>query len=166
MNMKRTGLALSVVTILAVSTPMFAATATANLPINATVAANCTISTVGVNFGAYDPIGVNAAANLDQTGTVTVTCTKGSGLSIDLGLGANASGATRRMNDGSGNFMTYELYSDNGRTTVWGSGASGLAIAAAPSKAARNYTVYGRVPSGQDVSAGNYSDTVVATINY
>ena len=164
--MKRTVLILTTLTALMVSASSFAATATANLPINASVNANCTISTVGVNFGVYDPIGVNAAANLDQTGTVTVTCTKGSGLSIDLGLGANASGAIRRMNDGSGNMMTYELYSDNGRTTVWGSGASGLAIAAAPSKVARSYTVYGRVPSAQDVSAGNYSDTVVATINY
>src|SRR5712691_1136728 len=142
-TMKRSVLSLAALITLALSTPMFAATATASLPINASVAANCSISTSAVNFGSYDPIGANAAANLDATGTVTVTCTKGAGLSIDLGLGANASGATRRVNDGGTNYMNYELYSDAGRTTVWGSGASGLAIAVAPSKAARGFTVYG-----------------------
>jgi spore coat protein U-like protein len=35
-----------------------------------------------------------------------------------------------------------------------------------PSKTARNFTVYGRVPSNQDVAAGSYSDTVVATVNF
>src|SRR5207245_7233418 len=124
--MKRSVLSLAVLTAFVVSAPVFAATATANLPINASVAANCSISTSAVNFGNYDPIGANAAVNLDATGTVTVTCTKGAGLSIDLGLGANASGATRRVNDGGINYMNYELYSDAGRTTVWGSGASGL----------------------------------------
>ena len=162
--MKRTILTLATVALIA--TPTFAATQTANLPINATVVANCTISTAAVNFGNYDPIGVNAAANLDSTGTVTVTCTKGAGLRIDLGLGANASGAVRRMNDGGTNYLNYELYTTNSRTTVWGTGAAGLAIAPAPDKNARNYTVYGRVPSGQDAAVGSYTDTVVATINY
>ena len=34
------------------------------------------------------------------------------------------------------------------------------------SKAATNLTVYGRVPSGQDANVGNYSDSVVATIDF
>ena len=32
-------------------------------------------------------------------------------------------------------------------------------------EAARNFTVYGSVTSNQDISAGNYGDTVVATVN-
>jgi spore coat protein U-like protein len=71
------------------------------------------------------------------------------------------------MSAGGGNFLTYELYQDAGRTTVWGNGGAGLlSPAAAPSKAARNFTVYGRVTSNQDVVAGSYSDTVVATVNF
>jgi spore coat protein U-like protein len=41
-----------------------------------------------------------------------------------------------------------------------------MTIAAAPSKAARTFTVYGQVPAGQDVGAAAYTDTVLATINF
>lgn len=144
-----------------------AATATANLGVSATVTNNCTISTAALAFGAYDPVAANASADLDGTGTVTVACTKGSTATIGLGLGGNASGTTRRMTDGSSNYLTYELYQDAGRTTVWGTAGPGLlSPVAAPSKAARDFTVYGRVTSNQDVPAGSYNDTVVATVNF
>ena len=118
---------------------------------------------VPVDFIDYDPL---AAGNDDDgVGTVTVRCTRGSGLRIDLGNGANFSG-TRRMTNGT-DFLGYALYTDAGRATAWGSGAgSGLAIAPAANFAAQNYSVYGRIPAGQDVSVGVYNDTVVATINY
>jgi spore coat protein U-like protein len=152
--------------VLGMAAPTFAQTATANLSVSATVAKNCSITTTAVAFGAYDPIVTNAVAPLDGTGSVVVTCTKGAGTRIDLGLGANASGTTRRM-AGGGDFLTYELYQTTARTTVWGSGAAaGLTIPVAPSKAARTFTVYGRVPGGQDVTATSYADTVVATINF
>jgi len=146
---------------------MNAATATANLGVSATVTNNCTISTVALAFGSYDPVVANASANLDGTGTVVVTCTKGSTATIGLGLGSNAAASVRRMTDGSSNYLTYELYQDSGRSTVWGnSGAGLLSPVAAPSKAARNFTVYGRVASNQDVPAGTFNDTVVATVNF
>ncbi len=152
--------------VLASATPALAQTAATNLAVSATVAKNCSITTTAVAFGSYDPIVANASTALDGTGTVVVTCTKGAGTRIDLGLGGNASGSTRRMSGGI-DFLTYELYQNTGRTTVWGSGAAaGQTIAAAPSKAARTFTVYGRVTAGQDVAAGSYNDTVVATINF
>jgi spore coat protein U-like protein len=144
-----------------------AATATANLGVSATVTNNCTISTAALAFGSYDPVGTHASTNLDGTGTVIVACTKGAVATVGLGLGSNASGSTRRMTDGASEFLTYELYQDAGRTTVWGNSGAGLySPGAAPSKAARNFTVYGRVASNQDVAAGSYSDTVVATVNF
>jgi spore coat protein U-like protein len=68
------------------------------------------------------------------------------------------------MTDGAGtpSFMNYELYSNGGRTTVWGT----YNITPAPDLTPRVYTVYGRVAAGQDVAIGNYTDTVVASINY
>jgi spore coat protein U-like protein len=149
------------------SAPASAATATANLGVSATVTNNCTISTSAVAFGSYDPVVAHASANLDGTGTVTVACTKGATSTVGLALGSNASGSTRRMRDGGTNYLTYELYQDSGRTTVWGNSGAGLYNpGAAPSKTARNFTVYGRVPSNQDVPAGSYNDTVVATVNF
>jgi spore coat protein U-like protein len=151
---------------LGLAAPAFAQTATANLTVSATVNANCSITTSAVAFGTYDPVVTHAASPLDGTGSVVVTCTKGAGTRIDLGLGGNASGSVRRM-AGGGDFLSYELYTDSGRSTVWGAGAgSGQTIAAAPNKNPRTFTVYGRVAAGQDVSAASYSDTVVATINF
>ena len=93
--------------------------------------------------------------------------TKGAAPSIALALGGNASGSSRRLSDGAGNYLTYELYQEAARSTVWGTtGGAVLTAAAAPSKAARNFTVYGRVAGNQDVPSGNYADTVVATVNF
>jgi spore coat protein U-like protein len=148
--------------------PAMAQTVTANLAVGVTVAKNCSISTTAVAFGSYDPIAANATTPLDGTGTVVVNCTKRAGTRIELGLGANASGATRRMK-GATDFLTYQLYRNAARTTVWGSGAGGSGgrhIAAAPSRAPRTFVVYGRIAAGQDVGAASYNDTVVATINF
>ncbi len=163
--MKRSVLSLVALSVVVIATPVFAATKNADLPVTAAVVGNCTISTSAVAFGNYDPVSANAATDLDATGSVTVTCTRGAGLSIDLGLGLNAAGAVRRMANGA-NRMNYELYSDNGYATVWGTGAAGLTIVGAPDITPRVYTVYGRIAAGQDVATGNYADTVVATINY
>jgi spore coat protein U-like protein len=151
----------------AFGTSASAATATANLGVSATVTNNCTISTAALAFGSYDPVVAHASTNLDGTGTVIVACTKGATATIGLGLGSNASGTVRRMKDGGTNYIAYELYQDSGRSTVWGTaGGALLSPGAAPSKTARNFTVYGRVASNQDVPAGSYNDTVVATVNF
>jgi spore coat protein U-like protein len=147
---------------------LMAASQTANLPVNVAVAANCSITTVGVTFSAdYDPVSLHASSPDDGTGTVTVTCTKGAGSTIALNYGANASGTQPRMKGpgASGSeYINYTLYSDSGRTTAWN--GTTYTIGAAPSKVARSYTVYARIPGGQDISQGAYSDTVVATVNF
>jgi spore coat protein U-like protein len=153
--------------IAALSAQNDAATASASLNVNATVANNCTISTSALAFGVYDPLVANASTNLDGTGTITIACTKGATSTIALNLGSNASGSSRRMTDGSSNYLTYEMYQDSTRSTVWGSsGAAQFTPPAAPSKTARNFIVYGRIPSSQDIPAGNYVDTVTATVNF
>ena len=143
-----------------------AATATADLAVSATVTNNCSISTAALAFGPYDPVVANASTNLDGTGRVTIACTKGATATVGLGSGSNSSGSARRLSDGNSNFLSYELYSDSGRSTVWNSGSGVLSPAPAPSKTARDFTVYGRIVANQDVPAGSYSDTVVATVNF
>ncbi len=145
---------------------VYAGSATSSLSVSATVASNCTISTSALSFGSYDPIVANATANLDGTGTVTITCTKGAVTTVGLDLGGNASGTTRRMASGTER-LSYELYKDSSRSSVWGNSGTDLNdTGTAPSKAARAFTVYGRIPSAQDVAAGSYSDTVTATVNF
>ncbi|HEX4338375.1 MAG TPA: spore coat U domain-containing protein [Polyangiaceae bacterium] len=148
-----------------------AGTNTANLSVTATVSANCSISTTALAFGAYDPVTANASSPLDGTGGVSVNCTSGSAATVTLGQGSNANtGSTdiiplRRMADASTHRLSYFLFSDSGRTTVWGNTiATGVAQTGTGSVVA--LTVYGRVTAGQNVAAGSYADTVVATVTF
>jgi spore coat protein U-like protein len=150
-----------------------AASATANLSVTATVNTTCTIATTPVAFGTYDPY---AGAALNGTGTVAIACTKGTpNITVGLGLGNFSSGSIRQMDDGAGNRLAYELYKPAtdlvgaacAYTTVWGTAAgTTLAPVTAPGKAARTYNVCGQMAAGQDPTAGSYSDTVQATINF
>ena len=139
----------------------------ASLTVTANVTKNCTITTAPVNFGNYDSVAANATAPLDGIGTVTVTCTKGAPAKVGLSVGSNAQGTTRRMAGGTAAYLTYELYRDNARATVWGDTAdTALDVPAAPDRNPRAFTVYGRVAAAQDASVGSYTDTVVATVNF
>jgi spore coat protein U-like protein len=148
-----------------------AATAQQNLSVTASVTANCTITTAPVAFGAYDPVATNASTALDGSGTVNVTCTSGANTTVTLGQGVNAdSGSSdaapaRRLSDGGTNFLTYSLFQDTGRSTIWGN-TSGTGVANTGTGTQVALTVYGAVAAGQNVPAGSYSDTVVATVTF
>lgn len=144
---------------------------TAALTVSTTVSANCTIATSALAFGVYDPIVANSASDLDGTGTVSVTCTNGSAASVTLGQGANAAGGStddvplRQMNDGGVNNIAYFLYSDVGRTAVWGN-TTNSDLDHTGTGASTDLTVYGRITGGQNVPAAAYTDTVVATVTF
>lgn len=163
--------------VLAAASPALAGTATANVGISANIANVCTITTGAVAFGAYDPIVVNAASPLNASGTVTITCTKGAATTVSLGLGNNPAGSVRKMKDAGSDLLIYELYQPPNTTpgtacsyaspTVWGTaGVNLFTPAAAPDKNARTYNICGQVAGGQDLPAGSYADTVLATVNF
>ena len=52
---------------------------------------------------------------------------------------------------------------DPARTVVWGDGTDGSSLFAAPEGNVQAL-VYARIPAGQDVAAGAYTDTLVVTI--
>lgn len=140
----------------------------ANLTVRTKIVNSCTISTAPVVFTDYNPL---SATPNDADGSVIITCTKGAVTPIGLNLGANNPGGTstvRRMTDGT-NFLPYELYKDAGRASgeIWGNaGAARFTPVAAPNTTARTFGVYGRIEAGQDQPAGDYVDTVVATVNF
>ena len=76
---------------------------------------------------------------------------------LDAGQNAaNAVGTTRAMQVAGPDYLSYELYQDAGRSTLWGnSGGSLFTPAAAPNKNPRTFTIYGRVPAGQSSTIGN-----------
>lgn len=146
----------------------YAATNTSNMSVSATVAANCSISAGALSFGTYDTV---SAAAVDGTATISTTCTSGSAATVTLGQGLNAATTStdaaplRQMKAGT-DVMAYQLYSESGRTTVWGNTtATGKATTGTGSNV--DVTVYGRITAGQNtLPAGSYTDTVVATITF
>jgi spore coat protein U-like protein len=169
--MRRSVLIVLTISLLAATSAFAGTAATANTNnITVSVAARCTINAFSLAFGAYD---VFSASPLDQTSTVTINCTKGTSGVVSFDLGVNASGAVRRMKDtGAGtNFLTYEIYRDATRTTVWNA-VNTVTLGPSVSKnTAMTATAYGRIVNGQDVQAGagaglNYQDTIVATVTF
>ena len=150
----------------AFATPALAGTTSSTLNVDATVTANCTVSTSAIAFGNVNPI---SGANVDATGGISVTCTNGTSWTAAAGVGSGtgASFAARRMSDGS-NLLSYNIYTDSGRTTVWGDGTGSTAtIGNTGSGSAQAVTIYGRVASGQtSVPPGDYDDTVSVTVTY
>lgn len=136
---------------------------------------SCTASANGVVFGIYNPLN---AAPLNSNGLVAVTCTLLSGaattvnMTVALSAGSSGSFAARTMRNGA-QILNYNLYWSTAYAQVWGDGTGGSFYGVAtlqltpgnPTQAATGVT-YGRVVALQDVGAGNYTDTIVVTVNY
>ncbi len=149
----------------ALSPAAFAATANSNMGVSGSVANNCTISAGALSFGAYNTLAVTAQ---DGTATLSVACTTGASAPIALGFGVNGTTTQRKLTDGAAtpNLLSYDLYTDAAHTAVWGNTAGTNDRAYTGTGAADTVTVYGRIPAGQNVPAGSYTDTVQATITF
>ena len=156
---------------LCAATPFSAAlaTTTSNSFVARIVLENaCDVTTTApteLNFGTRGVLN----ANFDQTSTISVTCTSGAAYNIGLDAGVNESTlddvTTRRMANGS-NYVSYNIYSNSGRSAVWGNTVSTNTVAGTGSGSAQALTVYGRVPSQATPAAGTYTDTVTVTVTY
>lgn len=142
--------------------PVFCVLVTANAH-----AFSCTISTTPVNFGTYD---VFATVPVDSTGSVTVDCKNPEKKPLPVMVSINQGGAgsftPRQMISPLGDRLAYYLFVDASRTRIWGDGTGGSAtLTATVSKnTVLSSTVYGRLPAGQNVGAGIYTDILTATV--
>ena len=127
---------------------------------------SCTISVTSVAFGNYNVFTTSAD---DSTGTVTYRCNStAANISISLSDGSSTTYTPRTLRKGS-EILQYNLYRNAARTTIWGNGTGGTSVYTdtnPPNNTNVSVTIYGRIPAQQDVSAGSYSDTVSAVINF
>ena len=148
-----------------------AGSATSAFRVIATLDPTCTVQTTPAAFGHYHPITTHATAPLEITSSVTITCSKGMATTIGLDRGLHADYATNTtramkhvLRD---EYLNYELYQDSIHTTLWGTSIPHLVVPpVAVDTKPRTYLIFGRVPAGQDVSIGNYHDTIVAIVNF
>lgn len=147
------------------SVNVYATDATSDLAVGASVANACSITTTPIDFGAYDPVLKN---QIDATGAVNVTCTLGATTSVKLGQGANpGAGSTdavpvRQMMSGA-NILPYHLSTGADQTVVW---ENTTGVSHTGTGNLTTLTVYGRIAANENVPAGTYADTVVATVTF
>ena len=130
-------------------------------------APSCTISTTSMAFGTYD---VFSPSDVTSTATITYRCTGGAkDVFITLGKGQSVTFSPRTMTAGT-NVLSYNLYQNAAFSVIWGDGTGGSQAYVTSGKTPNNtdffVTIYGKVPALQDASAGSYTDTVVATIDF
>lgn len=129
----------------------------------ATINADCNVSATNINFGTVGAL----VSNVDATGSVTAQCTSTTPYNIGLsaGSGAGATVANRKMTSGV-KTVNYSLYTDSGRTTVWGNTVGTNTNSGTGTGSNQVFTVYGRVPAQTTPAPGTYTDTIVVTVTY
>lgn len=136
--------------------------------------AACNVTATGIAFGRYD---VLSLVPRDSTGTVSVYCDDAPppDVAIAIGPSANGSGFTpRKMRNASGpDLLNYNLYTTSSASVIWGDGTAGTStvVLERVRKIHKNKppvvtTIYGRIPARQNVSPGNYSDSLTVTITW
>jgi spore coat protein U-like protein len=131
------------------------------------VDAGCTVSvSSGVSFGAYNVF--SGTAN-DSTGRFTWSCDLGTTPTVRITLtkGGSSSYLPRQMKSGT-NALAYNLYLTGARTSIWGDETQGTVAyyKQYPGFGSTAVTIYGRIPAGQDVAVGTYSDTITVVVNF
>lgn len=165
-------LSLAAVTCTALAIVFAASTAQAGtdqntLTVTATVDGACTIDSAALAFGLYEP---TLATDDTAQATITLNCTAGSQFWIGLDMGQNTDGTDRFMTNGTED-LRYELRHDSSSGALWTNADPGTTTTSAyaglgQGTATDTVTVYGVIPAGQFVAAGNYSDSVLMTVNF
>ena len=165
-TLRNTQRALLAAGLIAATTGAFASTVTTSFQVQANVNAQCSISAVNLTFPAVDPL----SSQTDGATTVSVKCTKNSPYTVGLNAGTTTGStiAQRLMANGA-DTMDYNLYTDAGRSSIWGNSAgSWVSGTGAGMGTAQVLNVYGRVAAGQtNLAVGTFTEpTVTVTVTY
>jgi spore coat protein U-like protein len=130
-------------------------------------AQECRAVTSEINFGDYD---VLLKAPRDATGKVTVVCDGAFPFTVKLDKGLNSRGSfnPRVMRaPAAAESLNYNLYTDSTRQNIWGDGTGNTFVNTGIADRVQNHiTVYGRIPGGQKVPAGVYTDRINVTVEW
>lgn len=145
-----------------------AATATTTFQVKIKITESCEFKTGGSDVVFPDKVR-SSTGDVTANGALVVNCTTGTPYSIGLNQGANGSSVTSRVmkHASLNNTIPYSLYRDAAMTQNWGT-AAGVVESGTGNGANQTIPVYGRVlgSSNVNVPAGDYADTITATITY
>lgn len=91
-------------------------------------------------------------------------------MTISIGSSPNSGGFNpRRLRQASGlDFLDYNLYTESDLARIWGDGTQGTSIVHENAKKKKKLSilsVYARAPAGQYVHTGQYSESLLVTID-
>lgn len=161
--MRKTLFIVAAATLLMATT--ISASTSARFEVTTTVTADCSITVTDLSFGQYDPLGQNGSRELNAAAGVSMVCTRAARANIVIDAGRSPIGSSRGLASG-GQRVAYQIYRDADRTQVWGTGAEGLQFVSAGVQSPKQFVVYARIPPGQEVPSGTYSDVVTATVDF
>ena len=135
---------------------------TGQLTVSATVLSGCGLIGGTLNFGTYIS---GQQAPLDASGQISyVNCSGRLTFELDGGQQGNVNDRKMSGPDGS---LSYQIYQTSTRRSVWGSGGNAYVLdllGATP--VSGDVTVHGRIPGGQTVPGGTYTDIVNITLTF
>jgi spore coat protein U-like protein len=139
--------------------------------VTAKAAVSCSVSGSGVAFGGYESI---LNRDRDTSGTIFVTCSGTVGEAVNYSVSLNQGGGTLlgRTLSGGSDSLRYNLFTNVGRSQVWGNGSAGTFVVSdrynlTASTTTRQYTVFGCIPAGQrGIAANAYADMITITLDY
>lgn len=137
-----------------------AQTKTGQFAVRANVQKDCQLTTVDLDFGTYR----TDTATSGQT-PLQVKCTPGTKASISLSGGSSGNPQARTMVSGSYR-LNYQLYRDAAHQDPINTNGQAFESQPPHNGQLETFTVYGQIPSGQDVGAGNYVDTIQVTVQF
>ena len=130
----------------------------------------CSATMTNVTFGNVNPLSsqTDANATLNYTCSNSANATRYATVCFSIGDGAQGGGASnpRRMQDGAGDNLLFQLFQNAGHTTIWGSSFFGVNTPvevdiSVPrhNSVSGSATMYGRVVNGQTTAVpGAYQD--------
>jgi spore coat protein U-like protein len=132
------------------------------LTVRVTVQEACSIAGTTIDFGTYS---AGQQAALDAQGAISYSNCGAGTLNISLDGGAAGNVANRAMSNDNSDSLSYQLYRNSARNQVWGSGADAQQVVLLVPDSG-SVPVYGRIPGGQNVPSGTYTDTVNVTLTF
>lgn len=129
--------------------------------VRAQVEKKCTVSASDMDFGSLNGL---LETDRNTTSFLSLQCTHGTDYDIGLDEGQHYAGGTRRMADGNGNYVDYQLYQQASHATVWDKDNN--TKAGSGNGQPENITVHGQVPAQTTPPAGQYQDIIQINVTY
>ncbi len=141
----------------------------------AALLAACSVQPSALAFPAYD---LSRPGPTDSQSSVTLGCLALGGIpgsvvyQISLSRSTTNASFSRQLARGASR-LNYNLFADPSRTQVWGDGSSGttrvggsISFVVLGLTLNATHQVYARMPAGQAVAGGSYSDRVTVTVDF